>query len=57
MKKVSEKQLSTEYSDKEINELAEWLEELTLKEAFFLKESYEGYLKKRLMHEVDKHVH
>lgn len=33
------------YSDEEINELAEWFEELTLRQAFFLKDSYEGYLK------------
>lgn len=33
------------YSDEEINELAEWLEDLTLKQAFFLKESYEAMLR------------
>lgn len=37
-------QSKDEYTDEEINDLAEWLEDLTLKQAFFLKESYEGYL-------------
>lgn len=32
------------YSDEEVNELAEWFEDLTLRQAFFLKESYEGFL-------------
>lgn len=32
------------YTDDEINELAEWLEDLTLKQAFFLKDSYEAML-------------
>ncbi len=41
---ISESQSSDKYSDEEINELADWLEDLTLKQAFFLKESYEGYL-------------
>lgn len=53
----SEKQTSTFYTDEEINELAEWLEELTLKQAFFLKESYEAFLKMKTTHEADNHVH
>lgn len=40
----SQSQEKDTYSDAEINELAEWLEDLTLKQAFFLKESYEGYI-------------
>lgn len=32
------------YTDDEVNELAEWFDELTLRQAFFLKQSYEGYL-------------
>ena len=32
------------YTDDEINELAEWMEELTLKQAFFLKDSFQAYL-------------
>ncbi len=44
MNKPSESQMAEKYSDEEINDLADWLEDLTLKQAFFLKESYEGYL-------------
>lgn len=44
MKDKSNKQAADEYTDQEINELAEWLEDLTLKQAFFLKESYEAHL-------------
>lgn len=29
------------YTDEEVNELAEWIEDLTIKQAFFLKEHYE----------------
>lgn len=45
MKQVSSSQEKASYTDEEINELAEWIEDLTLKQAFFLKESYEGFLK------------
>lgn len=31
------------YSDEEINELAEWMGDLTIKQLFFLKESYEAH--------------
>lgn len=55
--KRSDKQLAENYTDEEINELAEWLEELTLKQAFFLKESYEAFLKMKTAHEADTHVH
>lgn len=37
------------YSDEDINELSEWLEDLTLKQIFFLKESYEIMLKQFAM--------
>lgn len=33
------------YTDREINEIAEWAQDLTLKQLFFLKESYESFLK------------
>ncbi len=33
------------YTDQEINEIAEWAQDLTLKQLFFLKESYESMLK------------
>ncbi len=57
MKHLSDKQDADTYTDDEVNELAEWLEELTLKQCFYLKESYEAYLKMRQAHEVDLHVH
>lgn len=53
----SELQDKDTYTDQEINDLAEWLEELTLKQAFFLKESYESYLV-TMAHETGcMHVH
>jgi hypothetical protein len=45
------------YTDDEINELAEWLEELTLRQAFFIKNSYEGFLKAQAQTCGDSHVH
>lgn len=57
MKKISDSQQKDSYTDKEINELAEWLEDLTLKQAFFLKESYEVFLRQQLAREMDLNVH
>lgn len=48
MKKKTEKQEQEEYSDEEVNELAEWLQDLSIKQAFFLKESYEAYLNQQI---------
>lgn len=46
------------YTDEQINELAEWLQDLTLKQAFFLKESYEGYLNEMALSCGEtRHVH
>lgn len=53
----SESQKKEVYSDEEINELAEWLEDLTLKQAFFLKESYESFLKIKTQGQASSHVH
>lgn len=46
MKKAAKSDLQERevYSYEEVNELAEWIQDLTLKQAFFLKESYEAYL-------------
>jgi uncharacterized protein YpbB len=44
MKEATEQKEKIAYTDEEINELAEWLEDLTLKQAFFLKESFQSYL-------------
>lgn len=51
------KQQVSKYTDEEVNELAEWLEDLTLKQCFFLKESFEAYLQMAVMHEENKNVH
>lgn len=32
------------YSQEEVDELQEWIENLTLKQAFFLKDTYEAFL-------------
>ncbi len=40
------------YSDEEINELAEWAEGLTIKQLFFLKDSYEA-LQEIRVHEAN----
>lgn len=47
------------YSDDEINELAEWFDELTLKQAFFLKETFEAHLRLQAQGAQDgnSHVH
>lgn len=46
------------YSDKEINELAEWAESLTIKQLFFLKESLEAFLAMEAFSQVGStHVH
>ena len=42
---ITKSQAKDEYTDEEINELAEWLEDLTLKQAFFLKDTYEAHLR------------
>lgn len=35
----------SQYSDQEINEIADWAADLTLKQLFFLKASYDSFLK------------
>jgi hypothetical protein len=39
--------LDSEYSAKEINEMAEWLNELSFEQLMFLKDSYESMLQVR----------
>lgn len=51
MKETTQSQEKIAYTDEEINELAEWLEDLTLKQAFFLKESFQAYL----VHNANSH--
>lgn len=57
MSRQETKQQKTEYTDEEINELAEWVESLTLKQTFWLKESFEAYMKMRAINEESLHVH
>lgn len=56
-REVSEKQLLKEYSPSEIDELAEWFQDLTLKQAFFLKESFEAHLKLQAQGHGSMYVH
>lgn len=39
-----EKIIEEAYTDEEINELASWFEDLTIKQLFFLKYSYEALM-------------
>lgn len=56
--KISDSQEQDKYTDEEIEALGEWYDELTLKQAFFLKESYENYLKMKTEHlGVSTYVH
>ena len=45
------------YSDEEINDLAEWLEDLTLKQCFFIKDSYEAMMTHRAGEVGQAYVH
>ncbi len=54
--KRSESQKKQSYTDKEINELAEWMDDLTLKQAFFIKDSYEAMLQMNAI-EYGGHLH
>ena len=46
-----------EFSDKEINEIADWLQELTLPQLSFLMKSYEELLKAQAREQGHEHVH
>lgn len=45
------------YSDQEIIEVAEWLNELSLQQLIFLKQSYDAFLSMEAMHMGNTHVH
>lgn len=45
----SKTQATQEYTDEQINDLADWLEDLTLKQAFFLKETYEAHMRQQAL--------
>lgn len=56
--KEQQKSLKSEnYSNEEINEIAEWMNELTLEQLFFLKNSYAAFIAMETMHMESKHVH
>lgn len=46
-----------EYTDAQVNELAEWIEDLTFRQLFFLKETYGAYLNGQAMEVGNNHVH
>lgn len=58
---MSTKEVITEkpkgFTDKEINEMSEWLNDLSLQQLFFLKSSYEAFLAMELVHMESPHVH
>lgn len=56
MTPIKEKEVEG-YTDEEINELAEWAESLTIKQLFFLKESYEAFLIMKTMPMESLNVH
>jgi cytochrome c553 len=45
MNKELQEWVKAEFTDQQINELAEWFQDLRIEQAFFLKESYEAMLK------------
>lgn len=45
------------FTDEEINEIADWLESLTIQQLFFLKESYEALLQSYAHEAGSSHVH
>lgn len=45
------------WTDEEINDLAEWLKDLSIDQIFFLRESYESLLRLRAQEVGSKYVH
>ncbi len=41
---MQEKEESESYSSEQVDELQEWIENLTLRQAFFLKDTYGAFL-------------
>lgn len=46
-----------EYTSQEINEIAEWLNDLTLEQIFFLKKSYEAFVAMETINMESPYVH
>lgn len=57
LNQLSETQIKDSYTDEEVNELAEWFQEITIKQAFFLKETYERHLEMQSHECGHLHVH
>ena len=45
------------YSDKEINEISDWLNELTIDQLFFLRDSYQAFLAMQTINMENNLVH
>lgn len=46
-----------DYTAEEINEIADWLGDLTLQQLFFLRDSYFAFIAMQTLHMESKHVH
>ena len=47
----------TTYTDQEINELAEWVNDLTIEQIFFLKKTYQTFVAELLAQEGNGYFH
>ena len=58
---MNDKELFTEdfmeVTDAHVNEVSEWLNDLSITELLLLKRSYETHQKLKLAHEIDLNVH
>ena len=52
-----EEERFVEITDNEVNEVSEWLNDLSITELLLLKRSYETHQKLKLAHEMDLNVH
>ncbi len=56
-KPAYEREEFIEITDREVNEVSEWLNDLSISELLLLKRSYETHQKLKLAHEMDLNVH
>lgn len=45
------------YTNEEINEIADWINDLTLQQLFFLRDSYFAFIAMQTLHMENKNVH
>ncbi len=57
MNEAKESKPRAEYSDEEVNELSDWLNDLTIAQLFFLKQSYDAFLAMEAIQMGSLHVH